>query len=54
MKRFLLCFVILALCVSMISCDELLVGIGNESGEAEKTKGNNGTPIPSILSKNEA
>jgi len=46
MKRFLLCFVILALCVSMISCDELLAGIGNESGEAEKTKENGIEPIP--------
>lgn len=46
MKRFLLCFVIFALCVLMISCDELLVGIGNESGEAEKTKKSGIEPIP--------
>ena len=46
MKRFLLCFVILALCVSMISCDELLVGIGNESGDAEKTKENGIESMP--------
>lgn len=46
MKRFLLCFVILALCVSMISRDELLAGIGNESGEAEKTKENGIESMP--------
>ncbi len=38
MKRLISVLVLFALCLSMISCDELLAGIGNESGEVERTK----------------